>query len=44
VTFRNQLFLFADAAGRDRFEQNPGEFTTAVHQAMLRSETQTKFR
>ena len=44
VTYRNQLFLFADVASRNRFEQNPLEFATTAHQATLRSETQTKFR
>jgi protein disulfide-isomerase len=39
VAYRNQLFLFADAASRDRFEKSAANYATGVSQAMLRSET-----
>lgn len=44
LTYRNQLFLFADEASRVRFEQSPAAFTTAAYQAMLRKETGATYR
>jgi thioredoxin-related protein/YHS domain-containing protein len=33
-----QIFLFADEASRNRFEQSPGSYSAAIQQAMLRRE------
>jgi hypothetical protein len=43
-TFRNRLFLFADAAARDEFEQSPAQFAEPAYQAMMRSETAPAYR
>lgn len=41
---RSEMYLFATAESRDRFEKNPKQYAVTAHQAMLRSETGTKLR
>lgn len=41
---RNQVFFFADAETRARFEQAPKQYAVTAYQAMMRSETGKKFR
>lgn len=44
VTPDKRIFLFADEASRNRFEQAPASYSTAVQQAMLRSEGGNLYR
>jgi YHS domain-containing protein len=41
---RAEMYFFASAETRDRFEKNPKQYAINAHQAMLRSETEQKFR
>jgi YHS domain-containing protein len=44
VTADKRIFLFADEASRNRFEQSPSGYTAALQQAMLRSESGSVYR
>jgi YHS domain-containing protein len=44
VTPDRRIFLFADEASRNRFEQSPANYSAAIQQAMLRSESGNMYR
>jgi YHS domain-containing protein/thiol-disulfide isomerase/thioredoxin len=41
---RSEMYLFATVENLERFEKNPKQYAVTAHQAMLRSETQRKYR
>lgn len=41
---RDEMYFFTSEENLLRFNQNPGQFGTIAHQAMLKGETQTKYR
>jgi thioredoxin-related protein len=44
ITFNRQIFLFADEASRNAFEQSPQSFAAVAYQAMMQAETGPKYR
>jgi len=41
---RNAMYLFATQENLERFEKNPHQFAVIAHQAMLKGETERKYR
>jgi protein disulfide-isomerase len=41
---RSEMYFFATAESRDLFEKNPKQYAITAHQAMLKSETDRKYR
>jgi YHS domain-containing protein len=44
ITFNRQIFLFADEASRNTFEQSPQSFAAVAYQAMMQAESGPKYR
>jgi YHS domain-containing protein len=44
VTPDRRIYLFADEASRNRFEQSPAAYSNAIQQALLRSEAGSVYR
>ena len=44
ITPDRRIFLFADEAARNRFEQSPANYSNAIQQALLRNEAGTLHR
>lgn len=44
ITPDRRIYLFADEASRNRFEQSPAAYSNAIQQAMLRSEAGSVYR
>ena len=44
IAYRSQMYFFASEESLKRFQANPYQYAVTAHQAMMRSETGTKFR